>query len=249
MTPQDMPARPLISLITVTWNCATSLPQTLVSVAAVKALLGEEVEYLVIDGASTDGTLALITACADIDRYVSEPDDGIYNAMNKAIALARGNYVLFINGDDELVPDGYPAAAEALRQARPPVLCCVTVVDALDRPTEVLAAAPRWLPFFNTVPHPSTFVSSDLMRRYRFREDLRIAADYDLFLRLYLEGHAFTISGAVTALHHRGGVSGNSALSAVEVERVKRERLGWRYPLIRLIHGAYRLVKRAGGQP
>ncbi len=246
MTLLDTPARPLISLITVTWNCAASLPQTLISVAAVKALLGDSVEYLVVDGASTDGTLALISACADVDRYVSEPDDGIYNAMNKAIVMARGNYVLFINGDDELVPDGYPAAAETLRQARPPVLCCVTVVDALDRPGEVLAAAPRRLPFFNTVPHPSTFVRSDLMRRYRFREDLRIAADYDLFLRLYLEGHAFAMSSAVTALHHRGGESSNSALSAAEVERVKRERLGWRYPLIRLIHGAYRLVKRAG---
>jgi glycosyltransferase involved in cell wall biosynthesis len=249
MTPQDAPAGPLISLITVTWNCAASLPRTLASVAAVKALLGESVEYVVVDGASTDGTLALIGACADIDRYVSEPDNGIYNAMNKALALARGKYLLFINGDDELVPHGYPAAAAALRQARPPVLCCVTVVDTLDSPAEVLAAAPRRLPFFNTVPHPSTFVCSDLMRRYRFREDLRIAADYDLFLRLYLEGHAFAVSGAVTALHHRGGVSGNAALSTAEVERVKSERLGWRYPLIRLVQATYRLIKRVGGRP
>jgi len=93
----------LISIITVTYNAAHCLERTIASVAARKS---DYVEYCVIDGGSTDGTLDLVRCHQqDITTLISEPDAGIYDAMNKGIAQARGDYLLFLNAGDELAVD------------------------------------------------------------------------------------------------------------------------------------------------
>lgn len=240
---------PVLTIVTVTKNCAATLERTLLSVAAVKR---GDIEYIVIDGVSSDGTLELLARYKGlVDRVVSEPDSGIYNAMNKGVALARGAYVLFINGDDELLSRGFPAVKEALRKRTSEIVCAVTLVGSADAPSERLVARPWRLPFYNSIPHPSTFVASALLRRYRFREDLRIAADYDLFLRLFLARHRFAKVDAATALHTRGGASGNSALSQAEIEQIRRERLGWLYPLtngVRQLQAWTRLCTSTAGR-
>ncbi len=94
---------PRISIITVVRNGASDLAQT---IASVRAHHYDNLEYLVIDGASTDGTLDVIRANEDIiSSWLSEPDAGIYDAMNKGIARATGDYLLFLNARDELVVD------------------------------------------------------------------------------------------------------------------------------------------------
>lgn len=91
----------LLSIITVVRNDPEGLRRTLESVKRIK---GGATEYLVIDGASTDNTPDVAGAYGDIvDRFVSEPDYGIYDAMNKGIALATGEYLLFLNAGDELL--------------------------------------------------------------------------------------------------------------------------------------------------
>jgi len=235
-------ANPLLSIVTVTRNCVDTLGQTLRSVQAVK---GEDVEYLIVDGASDDGTLELIGRYGLlVDRLVSEPDNGIYHAMNKAIALARGDYVLFINGDDELIAAGFPGVIRALRACAGDVVCATTEVEASIWGSDPLVATPWRLPFHNAVPHSSAFVARSLLEKYRFREDLQIAADYDLFLRLFLDRKKFFIVDEATALHHRGGVSGDVGLSGDEVEQVKRERLKWLYPVVNFAMGLNRLRKQ-----
>lgn len=93
---------PLVSVVTVCWNSAATIEQTLRSVAA---QVGPVVEHILIDGGSTDGTLAIIDrfraqAGSPISTVVSEPDRGIYDAMNKGIALARGEVIALLNADD-----------------------------------------------------------------------------------------------------------------------------------------------------
>lgn len=228
---------PLLTIVTVTKNCAGTLEKTVRSVAAVK---NADIEYLIIDGASTDGTLDLVARHKGlVDHLVSEPDRGIYNAMNKGLDLARGNYVLFINGDDELLEPGFPAVERVLRAGRAEIVCAITLVGSVAAPSETLVAQPWRLPFYNSVPHPSTFVATKLLKQYRFREDLRIASDYDLFLRLFLARHRFVRVNAVTALHMRGGTSGNSELSQSEIGQIRREQLGWRYPLANAVRRMY----------
>lgn len=231
----------LLSIITVVKNCALTISATLNSVSKVK---NEAVEYVVIDGASTDATLEIIHAHVGlVDRLISEPDSGIYNAMNKGVALARGKYILFINGDDELVADGFPAVMAALAEGRHGIVCATTLVGDARSPSEVLVAVPRRLPFFNTIPHPSSFVARDLLLRWPFREDLRIVSDYDFFLRAHLAGQKFHVLPVVTAMHQRGGASGNVARSQAELDQVRRQRLGWRYFAVNAVAGLYRWGK------
>jgi glycosyltransferase involved in cell wall biosynthesis len=235
-------AKFLLTIVTVTRDCSSTIRRTLESVAAIKS---PGIEYVVIDGVSTDGTLDVISGYGSlVDRLVSEPDTGIYNAMNKGVALARGRYVLFINGDDELVSTGFPAVISALADGRDPIVCGTTIVGHPDAPSETLAAKPRRLPFFNAIPHPSTFVCRELLVRWPFREDLRIVSDYDFFLRAYIAGQPFLVLPAITALHQRGGASGDSARSQAELDQVRRQRLGWRYWPVNGVAKTYRLLNR-----
>lgn len=232
---------PLLTIVTVTKNCANTLEKTLLSVQAIK---NPEIEYLVIDGVSTDGTLQLLEQYGHIvDRMVSEPDTGIYNAMNKGIRFARGRYILFINGDDELLIAGFPQVLKVLQADEAEIISAVSLVGSFAAPTERLVAKPWQLWFFNSIPHPSTFVKGALLKECLFREDLRIAADYDFFLRAYLSGHTFKILSAIVALHHRGGASGDTDRSLAEVEVIRSELLGWRYPIANFIRTLHRRLK------
>lgn len=94
---------PFVSIVTVVRNDPGRLRRTLESVSRHK---NERIEYLVVDGASTDATLELIrTHQGLIDRWVSETDAGIYDAMNKGVGLCRGHFIMFLNAGDELLVD------------------------------------------------------------------------------------------------------------------------------------------------
>lgn len=244
---------PLLSIITVTRDCEATVERTLASVRSIKT---PAIQYIVIDGASTDSTLAIISRYSDIvDVLVSERDSGIYNAMNKGAALASGDYTLFLNGDDHLLPGGFNQAVDLLGRQRPEVLTCRSeAVSETGEPQGLLKLSTWRLFFFNTVPHLATFVRTDLQKKYRFREQFKIAADYDLFLRLFIRRHRFSKSELVTATHYRGGFSGNIPLTIQECRQIRRENLGWLvYTLTRVmeagnefLNSALRRGRRAG---
>jgi glycosyltransferase involved in cell wall biosynthesis len=104
--------KPCISIITVCFNAQQHIEQTIQSVIAQDYA---HIEYIVIDGASTDNTLNIINKYKDsLDYFVSEPDTGISNAMNKGIKAATGDYVLFLHADDYLLSS--TSIAEAVRR-------------------------------------------------------------------------------------------------------------------------------------
>ena len=235
-------AAPLLTLVTVTKNCASTIGATLKSVAAIKQ---PGIEYLVVDGVSTDGTLERVTATVNlVDLLISEPDTGIYNAMNKAVSKATGHYIAFINGDDELIADGFGALLATLQTRHSNIVSGTTLVGSREQPEERLVCEPWKLPFHNSVPHPSTFVARALLTAWPFREDLRIASDYDFFLRCFLARERFVRIEADLALHYRGGASANAPQSQLEVERVRRDQLGWLVPLTDAGRLAYRMIAR-----
>ena len=95
---ENLPHAPLLTIITVVYNAEQVLEQTILSVLEQDYA---NVEYIIIDGASSDGTLDIIKKYENaIDYYISEPDDGIYYAMNKGIALASGQAINFMNAGD-----------------------------------------------------------------------------------------------------------------------------------------------------
>lgn len=200
-----------ISVITITLNSARYLDE------AIRSVLSQEwpdLEYLIVDGGSRDGTLDIIRAHAAGDsriRWISEPDEGIADAFNKGLAMAAGELIGILNSDDTYAPGALQAVAEAYR-AEPE--CDVFHGDLLryegERPVFVLKPAPVGPGIWHRMPlnHPATFVTR---RAYRavggFDPRLRLAMDYDLVLRLYLGGHRFRYLDRVLATMRYGGAS------------------------------------------
>ena len=108
-----------LSIITVTYNALSLLKGTASSVERQKCA---GVEYLVIDGNSSDGTRAFLEGSNTVDRYISEPDKGLYDAMNKAIDFAEGQMIWFVNAGDHIYGD------DTLNK----------LVDAIDSDTDVV---------------------------------------------------------------------------------------------------------------
>lgn len=216
---------PLVSIVTVTKNCGSTIERTLKSIEAVKT---PDIQYVVIDGESKDETLSIISRYEQIvDVLISEKDAGIYNAMNKGAAIANGQYILFVNGDDYLLRDGFNEAKKILYREKPEILSCQSEVFTQDGIQLKRIGPSLWrLFFFNTIPHLSTFVSGALQKKYEFKEQFKIAADYDLFLRMLLKGHQFKTTKLVTATHYRGGYSNNLTRVIAETRQIRRENLG-----------------------
>ncbi len=174
----------LISVITVVRNGADVIADCIESVLAQQI---EGLEYIIIDGASTDGTLEIIRRYGDaISGCISEPDRGLYDAMNKGLGLARGRYVHFLNADDRYV------SPETLRQLLPKLddntVCYGAMiyqeVDGRQRRLGLPFSWDREL-IESHVPQPTLFVPIQLYREVgEFNLNYRIAADYDMVLRL-----------------------------------------------------------------
>ncbi len=196
--------KPLFSIITVTWNAAQVIEPTLRSV--VSQSLGDY-EYIVMDGASTDDTLALVRKAGISSlRFFSEPDDGLYDAMNKAIDRALGRYLIFLNAGDSFASPGTLAAIAARTVDNPGVIYGQTVnVDAhrnvvgrrhLTAPT-VLAADS----FKNgmLVCHQAFVARRDLVPHYD--RQYRLSADYDWCIRVLQQSPANAYVGDEPIIH------------------------------------------------
>jgi len=215
--------------------------RTLESISEVKT---NDIEYIVVDGISEDGTLEKLEKHMPIiDLLISESDDGIYDAMNKGVSLASGEYILFLNGDDHIFYENFNLIIQLLKQRIADVYCSQTLACDANGQSIVLAANKWLLPFYNSIPHPSAFVSKDLLTLYPFRKDLKIASDYDLFLKLLIARRKFKTINLISAIHNRGGASGNVELSSAEVRMIQKEQLGHFFYLFVTLHWLYRGLK------
>ncbi|MDE6342699.1 MAG: glycosyltransferase [Muribaculaceae bacterium] len=182
-----MEARPLISIITITFNAAETLPLTLKSIAEQTFA---DFEHLVIDGASTDDTILVARRMGRPGvRIVSEPDKGLYDAMNKGLRLAKGSYVLFLNSGDRFhAPDSLEAYARAIRKSLPDIIYGDTdiVDDSGQRLGPRHLSAPEILTFESfshgmLVCHQAFMVRKEIAPFYD--TDYRFSADYDWTIR------------------------------------------------------------------
>lgn len=182
-------SRPLFSIITVTFNAATTLPFTLASVK--EQTYGGAIDYIVMDGGSRDGTPDIARASGiEGMTVVSEPDEGLYDAMNKALDRAVGDYVVFLNAGDAFhSPDVLARYAEAIEaNDRPGIVYGQTVlVDAQRRPAGCRhLTAPEKLTYASfadgmLVCHQAMAVLRRITAPYDTR--YRFSADYEWCLR------------------------------------------------------------------
>lgn len=215
-----------ISVITVTWNSAATVADTL---ASVNAQTHPDVEQIIVDGGSTDATLAIVKAEGKrVGTVVSERDKGIYDAMNKGLKLARGDVIGLLNSDDFLAsPEVLSTIAEAF--ADPAIdavygdLCYVRQHDTSQvvrywrsGPFRPGAFARGWAP-----PHPTFYVRRELYERFGgFDLVYSLAADFELMVR-FLEVHHVRVRylPQVLVSMRMGGASNKSLRNVVRGNR------------------------------
>ena len=209
---------PSMSIITVAYNSAATIADCLASVASQTW----PCEHIIIDGASKDNTVEIVRRVSPSARIISEPDDGIYDAMNKGIRHSSGDIVGILNSDDFYIgPHVLEKVATLFRQSGVDALFADLVyvrADNLDRVVRYYSGvgftpekfAWGWMP-----PHPTFFVRRELYERYGlFHTDYRIAADYELMAR-FLARHKvrYAYLPEVIVKMRAGGVSTRSLRS------------------------------------
>jgi glycosyltransferase involved in cell wall biosynthesis len=198
-----------VSIITVVYNGASYLEKTIQSVLSQDY---PNMEYVVIDGGSTDGTLHIIERYrAHIDYFVSEPDKGIYDAINKGIAQCTGDVIKIQNADDILLPGSVRAAMKHLGKlpASEPVIL-IGQSEVLDATGAVVGRITDRAVFlgFESFNHPSWYVTSELYRRLGgYSLKYRIASDFEYYLRAKKHGSRILRVPALLAGYRKGGAS------------------------------------------
>lgn len=224
-----------LSIVTVAFNAEATIAEAVASVVGQRRT-GFELEYIVVDGASTDGTLAALEPYREgIARVISEPDRGLYDAMNKGVTAATGDVIGILNADDAYAHDGVLAAVAARFAA--------TGAEALYGDLDYVAEdgsgrvvrrwrsgemGPRsflrgWMP-----PHPTFFLARSAYAAHGgYRLELRSAADYELMLRMLHKHKVHTAYLPDVLVKMRtGGVSNASWKNRLRANR--EDRAAWR---------------------
>lgn len=235
-----------ISIITVNKNHVSGLKRTIESVLMQTS---KEYEYIVIDGASADGSAELKKEYPQIDRFISEPDSGIYNAMNKGIKLAHGMYCLFLNSGDMLFhKDVLTDVIKKLNECGgvTDILSCRLMLPGNDsyfprKNYDILHFQP------GCIPHQATLIRRELFKEIGFyREDYRLISDFIFFFKaLCLKKVRFQTADIPFCSYEMNGLSTDRELIDQEVSRYLTEReVPFRY---RLIMAARKLRTRLTG--
>lgn len=245
-----------ISVVTICYNSEKNIEET------IKSVLNQsytDIEYLIQDGKSSDNTTDIIEKYLSDERisYVSEPDKGIYNAMNKALDRATGDYIIFMNSGDIF------ASSEVIQ----------TVVEYINelngnRPGLVFGNVKRVMPDGDIVEtyygrlallkllligrmpsHQTIFVRLDEMKKYRFDENYKICADYDFFVRAYVNRKSLGINyidELIATVENIDGVSSLaqniSKMRAEDDRSLKQNMFVW-YMIICIPKKIYRKLK------
>ena len=214
-----------LSIITINRNNADGLDKTIQSVISQSY---EDFEYIVIDGNSTDHSIDIIKKYnSNINYWVSETDKGIYNAMNKGIAKANGNYVLFLNSGDYLVnSDVLKSVFE--KQQTADIIYGNMQID-LGNGKITSGKMPDKITFkqmyLDTLWHPVSFIKKTLFDKYGlYNETYKVVADYDFFFKVIIINNVTTYHINVDiAMYNLNGLSSlpeNKALEQAERRKV-----------------------------
>ena len=204
--------------------CRNVLPALRRTVASVLAQQYPALEYWIVDGASTDGTREYLATLGDAGvQFVSEPDAGIADAMNKGAGLATGDWIAHLHADDEYLPGALATVAEAAGDDAD-VLCGWIIKREVVGET-VFHCAPQRLPAEMSINHPATFVRREWFARSGgFETRWRNAMDYELFLRLQRQGARFRVIERPLVRMAYGGQSERSLWrTLVEARDVRRK--------------------------
>ncbi|MED7789180.1 glycosyltransferase family 2 protein [Francisella sp. 19X1-34] len=179
-----------VSIITVCYNSEETIENTIKSVLSQTY---ENIEYIIVDGSSYDSTLDILAKYeSKISKVISESDDGIYDAMNKGIALATGDIIGILNSDDcysnnSVIDDIVKQFKQNDKDMLFADLMFVNESNKILRYYSAKRFTPNKLKFGIMPPHPTLFVKKSVYDKYGvYRLDFKIAADYEIFVRFLL---------------------------------------------------------------
>lgn len=225
---------PRLSIVTINLDNAAGLKKTVDSVLIQNR---RDIEYIVIDGGSRDSSVGILRESdANIDYWVSERDSGIYSAMNKGLAFARGEFICFMNSGDAFSPTVLERLFDRYDEWKGYDVVYGDIMNATRAQVERAEDPSR---IFRDMPfcHQAVIVRTELQKRFPFDTSYRVAADYDFMLRVYLEGYRFFPTGICFGEYDAGGISNNQYFRTI------REYVWilWRQ------HRGARRVSRVGG--
>lgn len=228
-----MKNQPLVSVITVVYNGEKTVEQTIKSVLKQSY---SNIEYIIIDGKSNDGTLQIISKYKDkITQLISEEDKGIYDAMNKGILLSKGDIIGILNADDYYETD----TVENIVNVYKPGLFNYygDLRNILENNRSFIIPASDNLNNLKrgmVVNHPTLFVNREVYKKFgQFSLDYKIAADWDFTLRCYLNGVRFIKVSKVLSNFRVGGAS--SGISTIYLKELS---------IIRKSNGLYKIFDK-----
>lgn len=203
-----------ISIVTASYHAEAFIER------AIQSIVGQEydnMEFIIIDGGSKDKTVELIKKYADrINYWASEPDKGIYDAWNKGLAKATGDWIMFLGCDDLLVPGALQNYSDFLDQLPNDIQYVSSknqIVDMDNKPVRIKGWPWKW-PFFlkeMTVAHPGSLHSRQLFETYgKFNTNYKIVGDYEFLLRPK-EQLKTAFMDKITVVMQEGGASDSVA--------------------------------------
>lgn len=226
---------PLFTIITVTYNAEAFIE------ASVKSVLSQtfsDYEYIVIDGGSIDSTIHIINQYRrGIHQLLSEKDNGIYDAMNKALDLSTGDYILFVGADDKLAGTDVLSEVACKLQQENPVFIYGNVVYNTGR-NFLSGFGPKML-LNNTIHHQSIFYHRSLFKDFRYDTRFKLIADYELNLRLYQARRLlkYVLIDTTICICNEGGASRLQLRQAFrETNQIRRKVLGGKSFLLKWIY-------------
>lgn len=197
-----------LSIITVCYNNKSGLKRTLTSI---QEQTTKDFEYLVIDGLSTDGSTELLDKYTEIIDYkLSEKDTGIYNAMNKAIKQAKGEYCLFLNSGDTLYdPNTIKTVLPQLGQAD---FMTGDTICILPHNKQTIWKSPAYISLYlmaiYSLSHQATFIKTSLLKERPYREDLKVVSDWEqMFYELIIKDRTYKRINLPICYFEYGGIS------------------------------------------
>ncbi|MGK6352538.1 glycosyltransferase family 2 protein [Parapedobacter sp. DT-150] len=211
---------PKVSIITVTFNCEKTIAATIESIVNQTY---DNIEYIVVDGKSTDNTLAVIDQYKEhITVIVSEKDMGIYDAMNKGVTKSTGDFVNFMNAGDIFRDVNIIETLFNTQQIHKHTEILIgDAVAKFNGFTKIYRAKSpsRWNPMpFN---HQASFVTRDLLCRYPFSLQYKFCADRDFFIRAFLGGAKFKVVkkeiAVIDAIGYSSTHAYQSALESLDI--------------------------------
>lgn len=194
------------SIITINYNNRIGLERTIQSVLCQTY---DNYEYIVIDGASTDGSVEIIKKYeSKLAYWVSEKDNGIYHAMNKGICHSLGDYCVFMNSGDVFYSDDVLAQVANLGYEEKIIVGNVVSGDGVVIPTRPSRDFSLYHLYSASIPHQASFICTELLKKYPYDENLKIVSDWKFFLQtLILDNCTLRYIDTIIAEYDLTGIS------------------------------------------